>query len=149
MYQSSAECEHTVQNLAIDSFCPTSYMIFCSFQQEPNPNCGRIGLPQNGILLCFFCICGPSFYRPKVWSISTQDYPSIAHIAETLSENNIQTIFAVTADVLHLYEVTWMKIIYSEHHLSKMLQFYNYMSKGGIQSSHLSVSTSTPVVRVA
>ncbi|XP_041099811.1 integrin beta-1-like isoform X1 [Polyodon spathula] len=32
------------------------------------------------------------------------DYPSIAHIAQTLSENNIQTIFAVTADVLHLYE---------------------------------------------
>ncbi|XP_036377350.1 integrin beta-1-like [Megalops cyprinoides] len=32
------------------------------------------------------------------------DYPSVAHLAEKLKEKNIQTIFAVTQDVLHLYE---------------------------------------------
>ncbi|KAI1891396.1 hypothetical protein AGOR_G00143390 [Albula goreensis] len=32
------------------------------------------------------------------------DYPSIAHVAQKLRQKNIQTIFAVTEDVQHLYE---------------------------------------------
>ncbi|XP_041817036.1 integrin beta-1-like [Chelmon rostratus] len=33
-----------------------------------------------------------------------QDYPSVAHVAETLRRKNIQIIFAVTEEVAHLYE---------------------------------------------
>uniref|UniRef100_A0A671XYB4 Integrin beta n=1 Tax=Sparus aurata TaxID=8175 RepID=A0A671XYB4_SPAAU len=36
---------------------------------------------------------------------NSQDYPSVAHVAETLREKNIQIIFAVTEEVRHLYEV--------------------------------------------
>ncbi|KAJ8395061.1 hypothetical protein AAFF_G00040120 [Aldrovandia affinis] len=32
------------------------------------------------------------------------DYPSVAHLAQKLKQKNIQTIFAVTQDVQHLYE---------------------------------------------
>ncbi|KAM3849549.1 integrin beta-1-like [Diretmus argenteus] len=35
---------------------------------------------------------------------NTQDYPSVAHVAEKLRQRNIQIIFAVTEDVAHLYE---------------------------------------------
>ncbi|KAM9337147.1 integrin beta-1-like [Symphorus nematophorus] len=35
---------------------------------------------------------------------NSQDYPSVAHVAETLKRKNIQTIFAVTEEVTHLYE---------------------------------------------
>ncbi|XP_030613089.1 integrin beta-1-like [Archocentrus centrarchus] len=35
---------------------------------------------------------------------NSQDYPSVAHIAETLRQKSVQTIFAVTEEVAHLYE---------------------------------------------
>ncbi|KAM4605960.1 integrin beta-1-like [Polymixia lowei] len=35
---------------------------------------------------------------------NSQDYPSVAHVAEKLRQKNIQIIFAVTEDVAHLYE---------------------------------------------
>ncbi|XP_069562891.1 integrin beta-1-like isoform X1 [Brachyistius frenatus] len=35
---------------------------------------------------------------------NSQDYPSVAHVAETLRQKNIQIIFAVTKEVTHLYE---------------------------------------------
>ncbi|XP_036935724.1 integrin beta-1-like isoform X1 [Acanthopagrus latus] len=35
---------------------------------------------------------------------NSQDYPSVAHVAEILREKNIQIIFAVTEEVRHLYE---------------------------------------------
>lgn len=34
-----------------------------------------------------------------------QDYPSIAHLVQKLSENNIQTIFAVTQEFQPVYKV--------------------------------------------
>lgn len=34
-----------------------------------------------------------------------QDYPSVGHIAEILRQKNIQIIFAVTENVIDLYEV--------------------------------------------
>lgn len=34
-----------------------------------------------------------------------QDYPSIAHLVQKLSENNIQTIFAVTEEFQAVYKV--------------------------------------------
>lgn len=41
-------------------------------------------------ILIFFCM---------------QDYPSIAHLVQKLSENNIQPIFAVTEDFKGVYKV--------------------------------------------
>ncbi|KAM9839732.1 integrin beta-1-like [Aulostomus maculatus] len=35
---------------------------------------------------------------------NSQDYPSVAHVAEILRQRNIQIIFAVTEDVAHLYK---------------------------------------------
>uniref|UniRef100_A0A8C4I9C8 Integrin beta n=1 Tax=Dicentrarchus labrax TaxID=13489 RepID=A0A8C4I9C8_DICLA len=35
---------------------------------------------------------------------NSQDYPSVAHVAEILRQKNIQIIFAVTEEVTHLYE---------------------------------------------
>lgn len=38
-------------------------------------------------------------------AVAQQDYPSVAHVAYKLKQKNIQTIFAVTQDVQHLYKV--------------------------------------------
>lgn len=35
-----------------------------------------------------------------------QDYPSIAHLVQKLSDHNIQTIFAVTEEFQPVYKVT-------------------------------------------
>lgn len=32
-----------------------------------------------------------------------QDYPSVSQVAEKLTENNIQPIFAVTSNIAHVY----------------------------------------------
>ncbi|XP_048862223.1 integrin beta-1-like [Brienomyrus brachyistius] len=48
---------------------------------------------------------GKCHLKDNVYTMSTrQDYPSLAHLAEKLREKNIQTIFAVTEDVVPLYE---------------------------------------------
>uniref|UniRef100_A0A8C9TLK6 Integrin beta n=1 Tax=Scleropages formosus TaxID=113540 RepID=A0A8C9TLK6_SCLFO len=48
---------------------------------------------------------GKCHLENNVYTMSErQDYPSLAHMAEKLKEKNIQTIFAVTEDVVHLYE---------------------------------------------
>uniref|UniRef100_A0A672HIP5 Integrin beta n=1 Tax=Salarias fasciatus TaxID=181472 RepID=A0A672HIP5_SALFA len=56
---------------------------------------GGVVLPNDG--LCH--LQGNEYTRGN-----SQDYPSVGHIAETLRRKNIQTIFAVTEDVAHLYE---------------------------------------------
>lgn len=60
--------------------------------------------PAAVFLCCVFwlgCYVGLSYF---LWLI-LKDYPSLAHLAEKLREKNIQTIFAVTEDVVPLYEV--------------------------------------------
>ena len=42
-------------------------------------------------------------YSWIVW----QDYPSIAHLVQKLSDNNIQTIFAVTEEFQPVYKVNF------------------------------------------
>ncbi|XP_076837538.1 integrin beta-1-like [Brachyhypopomus gauderio] len=48
---------------------------------------------------------GKCYLENNVYTKSTSfDYPTISQLADTLSENNIQTIFAVTKDVQPLYK---------------------------------------------
>ncbi|XP_044033386.1 integrin beta-1-like [Siniperca chuatsi] len=56
---------------------------------------GGIILPNNGK-----CHLHKNMYTTSL----CLDSPSVAHIAETLRQKNIQTIFAVTEEVTHLYE---------------------------------------------
>lgn len=37
-----------------------------------------------------------------------KDYPSIAHLVQKLSDNNIQTIFAVTEEFQPVYQVNFL-----------------------------------------
>lgn len=37
---------------------------------------------------------------------ASKDYPSIAHLVQKLSDNNIQTIFAVTEEFQPVYQVS-------------------------------------------
>lgn len=49
-----------------------------------------------------FCTVGPGFN----WEVLVlQDYPSIAHLVQKLSDHNIQTIFAVTEEFQPVYKV--------------------------------------------
>lgn len=47
----------------------------------------------------------------KLYYLIPQDYPSIAHLVQKLSENNIQTIFAVTEEFQPVYKVKRMKVL--------------------------------------
>lgn len=41
----------------------------------------------------------------------SKDYPSIAHLVQKLSDNNIQTIFAVTEEFQPVYQVSAATLI--------------------------------------
>lgn len=44
-----------------------------------------------------------------------KDYPSIAHLVQKLSDNNIQTIFAVTEEFQPVYQVSSSSFLYVTH----------------------------------
>ncbi len=49
------------------------------------------------------------------FSCFLQDYPTISQLVDTLSDNNIQTIFAVTQEFRDLYQVCAICVLYPLH----------------------------------
>lgn len=57
--------------------------------------------------------------KSETWHVFSifKDYPSIAHLVQKLSDNNIQTIFAVTEEFQPIYQVSFLNLVFFFLHL--------------------------------
>lgn len=79
-----------------------------------------------------FCTVGPGFN----WEVLVlQDYPSIAHLVQKLSDHNIQTIFAVTEEFQPVYKVNVNALTHACRSPSRFLP-PAFVSVSGAEKSH-------------
>lgn len=86
------------------------------------PNDGKCHLENNVYTMSHYYVrCPPTCGKLIllfVWVIVNvtfsvlQDYPSIAHLVQKLSDNNIQTIFAVTEEFQPVYQVSSLPVTF-------------------------------------
>lgn len=82
------------------------------------PNDGKCHLENNVYTMSHYYVSSSlwkGWKRDRTWWIRPssvlKDYPSIAHLVQKLSDNNIQTIFAVTEEFQPVYQVSAAALI--------------------------------------
>lgn len=87
------------------------------------PNDGKCHLEDNVYTMSHYYVSSSGLFflreQLKMWAMLNElpfsvskDYPSIAHLVQKLSDNNIQTIFAVTEEFQPVYQVSAVTIWY-------------------------------------